>query len=392
MKKAKARKLLLFSVVGIASLCLLATGITWLSNAGLPSQSQTIEVLSESQKAYLEEALHLRRELGGGLWEGWGEVDIPLIVYNESYAFLIGFPEPPPGWVKVPAGERRGTTWELVADDTFLGEAYYRQPLPDPTITPEAFTVLVGEQWVATLPTYEFMEIGFYRDFRDEIPGFIQPVFPYRLVYGLIMGSAEVYIGALNHEAFHAYQGMNNPERLALAEQIMFRVQSYPFGEAAYDASWKEEMELVLAALEASTDDEALNLAQQYLQHRETRRQVHNLSADEVEYERQREWLEGLAKYTELALGSLAGSTSSYSPVSAMDDEPRFSEYSRAEAYWRQQLTESTASALRSGDSRFYYSGLVQAALLDRLSPGWRSRVLTSDLALEDLLRELIKE
>ena len=43
------------------------------------------------------------------------------------------------------------------------------------------------------------------------------------------------------------------------------------------------------------------------------------------------------------------------------------------------------------GDTRFYYSGLAQAAILDRLAPGWRTRILTEDVWLEDLLKEAVQ-
>jgi hypothetical protein len=203
------------------------------------------------------------------------------------------------------------------------------------------------------------------------------------------MGTVETYLEALDHEAFHAFQGMTNPARLAQAEQIMRIESSYPWDDAALEASWKEEMELLMAALEAETDDEALDLTRQYWLHREARRQEYNFTPDMSDFERQREWLEGLAKYSELALGRLAGSSPAYTPISEIQPDPDFAAYARQEVYWKQQLKESTGSALRSGETRFYYSGLVQAALLDRLSPGWQERILTTDLALEDLLREL---
>lgn len=389
MKTSRLKKVLFVSMLGIFGLCILLAGIAVVSNAGLPTASKIPERLSEPQKAYLDEAIHLRQELGEQIWSGWGKANIPVIVYNENYAFLVGYPNPPEGWVKVPVNEQRGAAWEIVPDDTYQGQVYYRQPLPDPNITPEAFAVLVGGHWVASLPTREYMEISFYQGFRNDLPSFLQPIFPYRLAWELIMGSVESYIESLNHEAFHAFEGMTNPSRLAQAEQIMDVAQAYPWDDTAAEASWKEEVELLLAALKAETDDEALDLTRQYWLHREARRRDNNFTSNLSEFERQREWLEGLAKYSELALGRLAGSTSSYAPVAAVQSDPDFSAYSRQEAYWQQQLNEASGSALRSGETRFYYSGLVQAALLDRLSPGWKERILTTDLALEDLLREL---
>jgi len=193
----------------------------------------------------------------------------------------------------------------------------------------------------------------------------------------------------LTHEALHAFQGMTNPARMAQSELIMRVEPYYPFEDETFQEAWKEEMELLLEAVDAETDAEALDLTRQYWLHRKMRRQANNFSLDMTDFERQREWLEGLAKYSELALGRLAGSTMAYVPVSAIENDPDFAAYTRQEVFWRQQLRESIGSALRSGETRFYYSGLLQAALLDRLSLDWRERILTSDLALEDLLREL---
>jgi hypothetical protein len=40
---------------------------------------------------------------------------------------------------------------------------------------------------------------------------------------------------------------------------------------------------------------------------------------------------------------------------------------------------------------RFYYSGFRQAVLLDRLMPGWKVRMWSEGIWLEDLLREAVR-
>ena len=45
---------------------------------------------------------------------------------------------------------------------------------------------------------------------------------------------------------------------------------------------------------------------------------------------------------------------------------------------------------LTSVDVRFYYSGMAQAFLLDRLMPGWKDRALSDDVWLEDLLADAV--
>ena len=43
--------------------------------------------------------------------------------------------------------------------------------------------------------------------------------------------------------------------------------------------------------------------------------------------------------------------------------------------------------ASAEGDGRFYYSGFAQAALLDRLLPGWKERAMLEGVWLDDLLK-----
>jgi hypothetical protein len=42
--------------------------------------------------------------------------------------------------------------------------------------------------------------------------------------------------------------------------------------------------------------------------------------------------------------------------------------------------------ATREGEPRFYYTGMAQAMLLDRLQPGWQDHVLSDDVWLDMLL------
>lgn len=50
----------------------------------------------------------------------------------------------------------------------------------------------------------------------------------------------------------------------------------------------------------------------------------------------------------------------------------------------RQMKTQAT----REGETRFYYTGMAQAMLLDRLLPEWKNSVFEDDVWLEDLLME----
>ncbi len=187
-KSSNLKKGCLFFPLGLIVLCILAVTASTLSNLNLPQHSITLDRLSELEKARLSEVLHLRTTLGDAAWPGWSQADIPLIVYNEQYAFMVGYPNPPAGWMKVPTLEPRGGPWEEVPGDVFEGHPYYRTPITNPQKTPEGFTVLVGDRWVATFQTREYGEVEFYRGFRQNLPPFISNLIPVRLVWAIADG------------------------------------------------------------------------------------------------------------------------------------------------------------------------------------------------------------
>lgn len=382
---------ILIKIIKWAALLLLAVAIlSALYNLTLPSESETTEYLPADEKAYIIEMDHLRRSAGNEVWPGWGDQQVPVIVYNESYAFLIGYPDPPDGWKKMPSGEFRGTSWQQVQNDDINGERYYRQSLPDPHITPENFTAKVGDRWVLTMQTKEYAAVSFYNGFRNELPPIISAVFPYRLFWNLLMGTAENYIAGMAHEAFHAYQGTQVPNRLAQAEIAARLSSEYPWHEPENATGWEEEIDLLLESYHSGTSEDSKHFIEQFLKKRHERRKMAELTGEMILYEQQREWLEGLAKYAELKIGLAASENSEYSPVSQIQQTPGFRHYETREQYFRRQLDEVGRTAKREGESRFYYGGMLQALMLDRLVPEWKTAAFKDDVYLDQLLEKAI--
>jgi hypothetical protein len=384
------------SVVGVILrwlllLSLLAVGLSALSNIGLPTHSQPLDRLSAAEKARLAEMFHLRWTLGERVWPGWSQTDIPVIVYNEAYAFLVGYPDPPQGWLKMPQRAARGGPWEVVPADSFLGQPYYRQRLTDHGVTPESFTVLVGDRWVATLATKEYAQIDFVSDFRKQLPPLVRKIFPYRLAWRWLLGESEAYIAALEHEAFHAYQGQIVPARLARAEAAVQEEQRYPWADRALREAWQVELDLLSDAAQATSDDEVAALARQFLAQRDKRRVDFHISPALIEFERQREWLEGLAKYAELSIGRVAATMPDYRPVPELTQDRDFNHYASRERFWFQQMDEVKRMTWHASEIRLYYTGAAQAAVLGRLMPEWKTRIMREDITLEDLLRVAVQ-
>jgi len=362
---------------------------TALDNRSLPRHSRVVDRLDERQKALLSEALHLHRELGDSIWPGWAREDLPVVLYNERYAFLTGLQDPPAGWIKVPGERVRGGPWERVPEDSFEGAAYYRQALPSPDENPEAFTVRIGDRWAASLPTLEWFGIRLADRMRSEMPPALAAVFPYRPALRLFIGGSDGYLCMIQHEAFHAHQGVAAPLRIASAERAAAEVErDYPFGQAASEQAWKRELGLLTSCLGAPTREEARAWARQFLAARQDRRDRLGLAAALTGCEGQREWLEGLAKYVELESWRRAALTPDYRPLTALKSDPGFKAYAGS----RRRLSREVGQiAWAKGDTRFYYSGMAQALILDRLMPGWKNRAFAQDVRLEDLVAEAVR-
>jgi hypothetical protein len=380
------RKIFVLTIFGLISLCLLIVAISAISNLRLPQHSSVIEKLSEADRVRLAETLHLRHAVGDDVWQGWGQADIPAILYNEEYAFLVGYPDPPEGWVKVPAHQQRGGPWEIVPDDAFSGQPYYRQRLQNPDITPQAFTVLVGKRWVSSIDTYDWAKIGLTQTVRQDLPSILRPIFPFQFFINQLLGGSDKYISLSAHEAFHAYQGMLAPAKLSAAELASQQYENqYPWDDASLQANWQAELDLLAGALRSADYDKTAGLARQFLALRAARRQSANLSPELILYENQREWLEGLARYAELEIWRQA-SNGIYVPVPETSTLPDFDGYTGFGSRWSQEIGQITMMADDKGDGRFYYSGMAQAFLLDRLVPDWKSRAFEDGVWLDDLL------
>jgi hypothetical protein len=360
--------------------------VSVLYNLTLPKKSEVTERLTVNQKAYIAEMTNLQKELGDSIWPGWGRLQTPVIVYNEKYAFLVGYQNPPTGWYKMPRKELRGTEWEPLKDDQFFGETYYKQRLNDPNITPENFTATVGDKWVVTMQTKEYAEVAFYNGFRNDLPPVIKSIFPYKLFWNMIMGNAEDYIVGLAHEAFHAFQGTYAWEKLKTGEDVTYLSDQYPWFEEANALGWVQEIDLLMKAYEADGVAETREFAKQFVEIRHLRRAKANLTEEQIGFEQKREWLEGLAKYAELTIGVKAQNSGKYKPLHKIIELKEFKDYKKRDKHFKQQVYETPRTANRVGDSRFYYVGMLQAVILDRIMPSWKQEAFGEDIYLDDLL------
>ncbi|MBE0686340.1 MAG: hypothetical protein IH585_10095 [Anaerolineaceae bacterium] len=388
----KKRKWGLILILSLLGLCLGVVSLFAVINLFVPSQTIHPDQLADEDIARVLEAQHLRQELGDQVFPGFGTVEIPALIYNEENAFLISIANPQTGWVKVPQELTRGGDWKTMPPlEAYPQEIYFRTGY-DPKQEPDAFTVRVGDIYVGSLPSADWFRLGLMNQFRKDLPGFLKPVFPYSLVASIFFPNSDTYLSMIQHESFHAFQAVWAQSRFEAAEWDGIRlVDQYPWENQAGIDAWQQELDVLKAALKSQDKEEIRQLAQQFLDLRDARRKNMKLSADLIRYENQREWVEGMARYTELETWRLAATDEQYQPLADMQSDRKFKEYQTFDNRWSRELDQISRMANDEGDGRFYYSGMAQAYLLDQLHPSWKLTLAADPtLNLEDLLRQAL--
>lgn len=312
------------------------------TEAQAPQPALNSPLLSAADKSEIDEALRLQASLGDRVWPGFGHSKIPIILYNDKYEFLTRATSPP-------------APWTAVEGDSFRSRPYYRRVAGKP----QAFAVPMGATWAGSMSTLERMNV--------KMPLKITP---------------DYHVVMILHEMFHAFQASQSPARFAGSLAVYSAEDRYHKHDAAFAAAWNTEGSLLAAGLKADDDAQARLGVRQFLQARDARRAQASLSQELTAYEKELEWLEGLAKYVEIRFYELAASSGS---------DPSFAAYKPGLPYWRMDLMRlEKAMGQQAGDLRFYLSGMAQARLLDRLSPGWQARAMGDEVCLEDLLRAAV--
>jgi hypothetical protein len=384
------------SCAGFGCLTVVCTilGLSAATNFFFSARSDPLDQLSGLEKARISEVFHLRRAMGDSIWPGWSGATIPVIVYNEAYAFLIGTDNPAPGWRTVPQNLSRGGPWESVPNGSIDGRKYFRQRLAaHEHASPQAFTVRIGELWVASMTAKDWMPIKLGNDIRDGVPSVIRAFVPYRLIARLFLGlgmNTDGYICAIEHESFHAYQGIVAAGRLARSETILIdHGRMYPWAKSRFNDEWKAELNALADSLEATHEARMVSLAGKFMALRQARRKTSHIASALTDLERLREWEEGLAKYTELAIWKCASANAAYKPLPALRGDRNFYFYRGFSEKWVQELATLRRQSGQE-DNLFYYTGMAQAFLLDRLNPEWKAKILQEGVFLEDLLSEAL--
>lgn len=365
-------------------LFLVIIGYFALNNLNYNDRSSPIDTLSQDELIRLLEANHLRATLGNEIWPGFGEQDIPVILYNEAYIFLSGMNPLQPGWKTVPFLRQMGSQWSAIGSDSL--SIYYRQPIISSDQIPETFTVQVGDKYVASMTTKQWTGIKLTQLIKNEIPAFLRPVFPYSVIRGKF--NSDWHISSIIHESFHSFQAEMALERVRSAESANTFASSYPWKNPDFRDAWHKERMKLAMILKTPDEGKFRSLTNEWLQLRAQRRNNHN-DSKLTNYEQEREWLEGLAKYAEVRSWLLASDPTNHQPLAEISDDPDFDHYSGGKKNRNREIKQ-LQSDLNFNETVFYYSGWAQAEILDRLDPDWKLKAFQPNVYLDDLIRDIL--
>ncbi len=312
------------------------------------------------------------------LWPGWDASATPLLFYmpNEQEV-LINHPSPPDGFRRL-----RGVPG-LPFDNIYVRDGETLFGLDGQNTTREVNgvrTLVVSDtlsqrrQWLQGLVEAAKGGAG---DATEQINAGMRPN-----PYGLM--------GMIAHEAFHAFQEERASNK-GVDELALFK---YPALSAENNAGFAIEAELLRDSLLAEDGEGLRSAAIKWMALRHGRRK--GLPEECAAYEDGTEFGEGLAKSMEYRLlRVLEGRT----PVDRMYWAQGFHGYGDLSKE-RQRLIDD-AIAFMSGARavnndlygaspvrfRLYYSGMLIAALLDRLDPAWKTLVFEPERTLTGLAR-----
>lgn len=302
----------------------------------------------EPEPALLERLEQLRqvaRQTAAELWPGWDPTATPLAIYKGTeLGVLLGHPAPPSNFRRLAAP---GVSAPVFVADSTAGmvRANTAQPFAG------ALTAFLS-----------------YQDFMGK-------------------PAAEALATAV-HELFHAHQNRIAPRKFGNILVVLWGW--YPEFSARNRALLALEAQMLHRAVTARDPEEVRQSAAGFLGLRAERRK--DLTLELARYESGEESSEGLARYIEWRLLQLLPRVGDVAPGFSRASESALPAALKGAATEAAQAAEKRLEpllrlqALERDRERFYALGMAQAALLDRLRPGWKKEFESGPLLLDELL------
>jgi hypothetical protein len=355
------KKRLLY-IFGIILLALIVIFLENFREAYRRDQKYDYSQLKPQDKKHLREAFILKQSLGDQIWPDFSTIKIPVILFNDKYAFLVNDDNPP-------------KQWNTVKNDQFENAGYYRLEIH----YSKNFAIHINHKWAGSLAVSDRLNREYYLSVRRDLPPLISQLFPFQ--YASV--SSDHYIVLLLQQVFHAYQATVSYSKFHIAQENYNGKNEYPYRDKQFIDEWNREGYYLWKALHYTVRDSIYYYTQKFLNSRKQRREQAKMKPYLVSFEKNMEWLEGLAKYTEINFYELSAHHKPKSSLVFFHDNP---------PYWNQDYTTLKKSLGKQyDDERFAISGMAQAEILDKISPGWKKEILQDSVYTEDILSKAIK-
>ena len=274
---------------------------------------------------------------GEEIFKGFNGKDMDLIIYNDSYEFLL-------------CNNENNNEWEPIGKNDELNKNIYRRNANNP----QAFAVYVDDRWVGSMSTINSFNKSFTKN-----TGYIFPP-------QIVMLDQQHYRGVVIHEMLHAFQGKNNDLRVRNTKSLDGICSNY-YDDNKFNELMIEEGYYLEHAIKATNKETIIEYAKGFIDTRQKRRIECNMSKIEIENEADFEWLEGLARYAEYK-----SSADSKSLV-------------------RKNMDKIEQKVKIKQDDRYYALGMAEALVLDKLQKDWKDEMFDKDFSLENKIEDLVK-
>ena len=305
------------------------------------------------------------------IWPGWDASDTPILFYLPSEQdVLINHPHPPAGFVAYDGPVRFPGGRMVVRDGATLIDADGQNTSRDV----EGVRTLVVADALSNL--------------RQRISGMESAR---NLSFAQLATDPYEQLRFVAHEAFHVFQ--NRTAAAKGANEMLLR--RYPVLSVENNVGFAQEGAALAAALQSADERGFQAAVSRWLAVRRHRRAA--LPPEAIAYEDGAEFKEGLAKYVEYRLLQVLEGRE---PGSQMWWVQGFHGYHDLSAQ-RAELIATMLQHMRGEIAvnnepfgtaplrmRLYYSGMAIGAVLDRLSPSWKDRILRPDVSLTDLVEQ----
>ena len=314
-----------------------------------PPRSPASPDVSPTDRVRIREAYRLATQLGDRIWPNWHSAPFALLLVTPDYEYLVGHPNPSPDFTATNADTLLGAP-VLYRKRTFPVQMQATFPAVNGVNTivigpAELTTDKTSTRWVLTVLHEHFHQYVYSQ------PGYYDAVTKLGLAHGDQSG-----MWMLNYP--FPYDSAGAQEKFSAMTHALLDALAQT-DKAARDAK-AARFRRAMTAFRQSAPDEAARYFDFQL------------------------WQEGVARYTEIALGDLA--SKAYTPSVEFSALPDFKSFGSVAAGIRRGVLDDlgTMSLAKLKRVVVYSTGAAEALLLDRVKPSWKSEFLSHRFRLPD--------